>query len=314
MKRFLFFILYFATFNIYSQVKIGDNPSIIDSNSILELESSDKVLVITRLTDAEMNSIQPLRGALVYNTDSDCVYTYNGTTWVSLCSNSTSNNITVTTSGSAPTNNSMGDFWINDANNNYVSIWDGSQWIPIDTNPRRGNGAPDSSNAPNPIAGDLYVDQTTGIIYAYNGSSWVNSSTSVNANNGVFVAANNTIQLGGVLIRPTTITTDATNTLAIQGLQDGDVTQDDIVTVNQTTGELRRVNLSSLMREEVAEITAINGQTQFTAPLPITDGRKVNVYRNGVRVDFTIVNTTTIEVEAGAICFDGDQIRIVQFY
>ncbi|MDY0779814.1 hypothetical protein [Tenacibaculum sp. IB213877] len=314
MERFLIFLTFIiSVIPIYSQVKIGDNPSIIHNNSILELESSDKVLVISRMSDTQMKSIQPLPGALVYNIDNSCVYTYNGTSWISLCDSTASRGINVTTTPTAPTNNYQGDFWINNSTNNSVSIWDGTQWIPIDTNPRRGNGSPTASSAPNPIAGDLYVDQTTAIIYAYDGTTWISSNTTVNANNGVFVAANNTIQLGGVLIMPTTITTDTTNTLSIQGLQNGDITQDDIITVDKATGVLKKITSTNLLREEVTELTANDGQLVFNG-LNLRSTDKVNVYRNGVRIDFTIINTNTIEIEPEATCYQGDEIRIVQYY
>jgi len=309
-----FIVLFFIILNtsLYSQVKIGDNPSAIHSNSILELESTDKALVISRMSGAQMSAIIPLRGALVFNTDQNCVFMYDGTSWRSLCN--TGAGINVTTSSTAPTSNNLGDFWINDSQNNTTNIWDGTNWISIDNNPRRGNGIPNTTTAPNAIAGDVYVDTTTGIIYAYDGIGWVSSNSTPSANNGLLIDASNTIQLGGVLIKPTTIQTDVTNTLAITGLENGDITLDDIVTVNTTTGQLRKISSSNLFREEVAEIIATNGQLQFTPPLVITDSRKVNIYRNGVRVDFTVVNTTTIEIEPEAICYAGDQIRIVQFY
>lgn len=312
MKKLLLFTSLFLSLLSYSQVKIGDNPAVIDPNSILELESTDKVLVITKMSTLIMNSIQPLKGALVYNTDADCIYTFDGTIWTSLCAAPTTNN--VTTAATAPITNNLGDFWINNANNNAVSIWDGATWIPIDANPRKGSGAPTTTTASNPISGQIYVDETTGEIYAYDGTTWINSNTSLSANNGVFLETNNTLQLGGILIKPTTIETSAANTLAISGLEDGDVITDDVVVVNPTTGVLRKVRTTNLFREEVAIITANNGQIQFTPPLVVSDARKVNVYRNGVRVDFTLVDTTTIEIEAEAICYAGDQIRIVQFY
>ncbi len=67
------------------QIKIGDNPQNIDPTSVLELESTSRVLVITRVTDAQMNSITPLKGALVYNTDQECVHYYNGIEWINIC-------------------------------------------------------------------------------------------------------------------------------------------------------------------------------------------------------------------------------------
>jgi len=308
----LFFIL--IGYNSYSQVKIGNNPNQIDASSILELESSDKVIVITRVTTSQMNAITPLKGALTYNLDDDCIYTYDGTNWKDLCNTSSSGSINVTTALTPPTTNTLGDFWINSSKNNEVNIWDGIQWIPIDTNPKRGNGAPTNITAPNPIAGDIYVNEATGEIYTYNGTTWLNSNTTLNADNGVSIATGNTIQLGGVLIQPTVIETDITNTLSINGLQDGDLVQDDLVTIDRATGQLKKVNNSTVFREEVTEITATNGQIIFTPLISITDNKKVNVYRNGVRIDFTVINPTTIEIEPEAVCYQGDQIRIVQFY
>ncbi|NNE75446.1 MAG: hypothetical protein HKN31_00030, partial [Pricia sp.] len=68
-----------------AQVKIGDNPQVIDPSSILELESSERVLVITRVDSVQMTQIVPNRGAMVYNTTADCVFYYDGTRWVNLC-------------------------------------------------------------------------------------------------------------------------------------------------------------------------------------------------------------------------------------
>jgi hypothetical protein len=59
-------------------------------------------------------------------------------------------------------------------------------------------------------------------------------------------------------------------------------------------------------------ITAIDGQLLFTTPLPITDIRKIDVYRNGARISFTQINATTIQIDKEATCYLGDEIRIVQ--
>ncbi|MGG6231941.1 hypothetical protein [Tenacibaculum sp. SDUM215027] len=318
MERRLLFslILICMIMPTFSQVKVGDNPSSIHSSSILELESSDKVLVISRMTDTQMNAIQPLRGALVFNTDQDCVFMYDGTSWISLCdgnSGNTRESIKVTTSSTPPSDNNIGDFWINNTLNNTTSIWDGTNWISIDNNPRKGNGSPNASTAPNPTPGDVYVDTTTGIIYAYDGTTWVTSNATPSANNGLFINASNTIQLGGILIQPTTIETNATNTLAITGLQNGNTTADDIVTVDRTTGVLKRAAASNLLREEITDIIATNGQVTFTG-LTLYTTDKINVYRNGVRIDFTVNNSTTITIEPDATCYAGDEIRIVQLY
>ncbi|SEB43963.1 hypothetical protein SAMN05192540_0285 [Maribacter dokdonensis] len=87
MKAIILFIFFiFLTLPpVFGQIKIGDNPQNIDASSVLELESSSKVLVITRVTTLEMEAITPQRGGLVYNTDTECVNYYDGTQWVNLC-------------------------------------------------------------------------------------------------------------------------------------------------------------------------------------------------------------------------------------
>ncbi|MGI9549849.1 MAG: beta strand repeat-containing protein [Aurantibacter sp.] len=75
----------FAMPSIYGQIKIGDNPQAISPTSVLELESNDRVLVITRINTAQMDAIVPNQGAMVYNTDTQCVHYYDGTQWVNLC-------------------------------------------------------------------------------------------------------------------------------------------------------------------------------------------------------------------------------------
>lgn len=291
---------------MFAQVKIGDNSSLIDSNSILELESNNKVLVITRLSQLEIDALNPLEGALVYNTDTECVYAFNGTLWKNLC-----NEPNITVSNTSPTLNTIGDFWFDNTNNN-VNIWDGNNWLPININPRRGNGPPNNT-INNPIAGDIYVDQNTGDIYTFNGTNWVSLNQGVAANNGVSITSN-TIQLGGALITPTVITTSTLNTLAIQGLDNTvlENSNNSIVVVDNTSGVLRKVTATNLVTQEQVVIIAENGQTQFEAPLVISDINKLDVYRNGARIAFTLVNTTTIEVDPEAICFEGDEIRIVQ--
>ncbi|MBW8200759.1 hypothetical protein K1F36_13080, partial [Muricauda sp. W52] len=71
--------------SLTAQVKIGDNPQNLNPASLLELESTSRALVITRVTDAQMSSISPLRGALVYNTDQNCLHYYDGTAWINIC-------------------------------------------------------------------------------------------------------------------------------------------------------------------------------------------------------------------------------------
>ncbi|RYD96696.1 MAG: hypothetical protein EOP54_13080 [Sphingobacteriales bacterium] len=125
--------------------------------------------------------------------------------------------------------------------------------------------------------GDYYIDPTTNIIYGPKvGGTWpagvslvgatgptgvqglqgpqglqgVQGATgatgaagtfSGTADNGLTFFTPTNIQLGGILIKPTTLTTDATQTLAISGLQTG-VNTDNIIVANPTTGVLKKVS------------------------------------------------------------------------
>ncbi len=88
------FIVLFVSLTGFGQVKIGDNPQNIDPSAVLELESTTKTLIITRVTTAQMEAIAPSVGALVYNTDLGCVHYYNGAAWVNLC---VEGNVAITT-------------------------------------------------------------------------------------------------------------------------------------------------------------------------------------------------------------------------
>lgn len=123
---FLFFLIgiQFAT----SQVKIGEQPDVIDPASIVELESTNKALVLTRLSNTQMQSISPLRGALVYNTDTQCIHYYDGIQWSNLCA----------TSGGANQNLSF------NTNTNILSLENGREFY----------------NSATQATGDLYFDSS----------------------------------------------------------------------------------------------------------------------------------------------------------
>ena len=85
MKYIHFFLCLLLGMAVQAQIKIGDNPQNIDPSSVLELESSSRVLVITRVNTAQMNAITPAAGAMVYNTDIQCIHYYTGTEWKDIC-------------------------------------------------------------------------------------------------------------------------------------------------------------------------------------------------------------------------------------
>ncbi|WP_202701890.1 hypothetical protein [Flavobacterium sp. UGB4466] len=160
-------------------------------------------------------------------------------------------------------------------------------------------------------------DITPGYYYwsknKWNKIATTDDTLSLTAGNGL-TFSNGKLQLGGALETPTTLTTTAINTLAINGLEAGDLKTDEIVVVDKTNGTLKKVPKDSFLQQKQELYIAKEGQEEFTTVSPINDPQKVNVYRNGIRVDFSIVKPGTIKLESGAICYQNDEIRIVLVY
>ncbi|MET7030845.1 beta strand repeat-containing protein [Sediminicola luteus] len=115
-KHFFVFSFLLLSSITYSQIKIGDNPQNISASSVLELESTSRAFVLTRVNNTQMNAITPLQGALIYNTDSKCVHYYDGTQWLNLCDALTnSGNISLVDNGD-------GTYTFSDANSNITEI------------------------------------------------------------------------------------------------------------------------------------------------------------------------------------------------
>ncbi len=217
--------------------------------------------------------------------------------------------------------------WVENSDSNgnrgrTLMIYDGSKWVPVsgDNDPTDELGLVVVENNADrdtlysiPIIGDQVWNKDCGCLEVYNGTNWVSLSSqpTISVSNGI-ANDNNVIKLGGALTEATEITTSATNTLAIKNLQNSTSTDDEIVTVDKNTGILKKRSLSDLSQKKQIIVKAIDGQLQFTTPLPITSIDKLDVYRNGVRISFSIIDSNTIEIETEAICYAGDEIRIVQ--
>lgn len=84
----ILFLLFAIPAEVNAQAKIGDNKTIVQPGSILELESTNKGFLNVRLNTAQMLSIPvsaTSRGMMVYNTDSSCLCLFNGLGWQNLC-------------------------------------------------------------------------------------------------------------------------------------------------------------------------------------------------------------------------------------
>jgi microcystin-dependent protein len=85
MQSFFTLVCVLSLSGVQAQVGIGtDNPS---SKAVLHLESSDKGLIIPKMTTAQMSAMSlspvPENGTMVYNTDSNEIYTYYNSLWYS---------------------------------------------------------------------------------------------------------------------------------------------------------------------------------------------------------------------------------------
>ncbi|WP_157663259.1 hypothetical protein [Polaribacter sp. SA4-12] len=199
-------------------------------------------------------------------------------------------------------------------------IWDDFNWVPVnedydDANELGlivvANDIARSTKFKTPVIGNQVWNKTLKCIQVFDGSNWVSITTK--ALNGLHKDGN-TIKLGGHLIEPTELTTDQTNTLSIKGLQESVNKEDLIVVVDKNTGVLRQKPLLMLSQQKQVIIIATDGQLEFPIPLSITNTENIDVYRNGVLINFTAVNNSTIKLEPEAICYKNDKIRIVQLY
>ncbi|KPM30288.1 Hypothetical protein I595_3585 [Croceitalea dokdonensis DOKDO 023] len=97
MKHIFYFLALSVFTNVVlnAQVKIGENPQTISPGSLLELESTERSLVITRVTAEQMQALPALQGAMVFNTDEGCVFHFDGSSWQNLCANTTNIDFTI---------------------------------------------------------------------------------------------------------------------------------------------------------------------------------------------------------------------------
>jgi trimeric autotransporter adhesin len=90
MKKIILFVAFIVSaLASFSQNNVGIGTTTPNSKAILELQATDKGLLVPRLTLAQMNGIlTPPNGLLIYNTTENCFNYYNtGTsTWKSMCS------------------------------------------------------------------------------------------------------------------------------------------------------------------------------------------------------------------------------------
>ena len=87
----LMLMAFFVNNSVFAQLKIGDNPKSINSDAMLEVESSNKGLLLPRISLKSVSSPTPLKnftkGMIVFNTSnnnelSPGLYYCDGVTWI----------------------------------------------------------------------------------------------------------------------------------------------------------------------------------------------------------------------------------------
>ncbi|MCB9307928.1 MAG: SBBP repeat-containing protein, partial [Lewinellaceae bacterium] len=85
-------ILFFfssITTALFSQISINQDNSTPDPSAMLDIKSSDKGMLIPRMTTAQRDAIaSPAAGLIIYNTQDSCFNYFTGTTWVKDCGRS----------------------------------------------------------------------------------------------------------------------------------------------------------------------------------------------------------------------------------
>lgn len=85
----------------YAQIAINETNVAPDSAAILDISSTDKGVLLPRMTEAERDAIaNPIQGLLIYNTEDDCFNYYTGTNWVKDCGRSLTTDSEATTAAS----------------------------------------------------------------------------------------------------------------------------------------------------------------------------------------------------------------------
>jgi hypothetical protein len=195
-KLIILLFLGLFTHGAYAQVKVGNNPTTINSNSVLELEATNKGLLLPRVALSATNNASPLSahvaGMIVYNTatagtlPNDVVpgYYYNdGTKWQLIAFSDLADvdndggpviDNTLTT---PPTSGDDGDVYI-------VPSGATGAWAGQTNNIAELAGVNTSGNLIwnfyTPVSGEKRVvteGANAGNTYQFNGATWVLSST-----------------------------------------------------------------------------------------------------------------------------------------
>ena len=170
MKKRIYLTLAIALgIKTIAQVKIGDNPSVIGASSLLELESTNKGLLVPRVTNST-SVVSPVKGMIIFDLSSDTFKVYQNGAWITtpsslaptsykpILDNSVTGSTSITAVGRyiVPTIGLSGGFT---GQANKYADFDGTTFTY--TTPTTGDKA------------TILGGRNTGAVYTYSGSAWV---------------------------------------------------------------------------------------------------------------------------------------------
>ena len=83
MKYIVFITLLIISLSTSAQVSINTNGTSPDNSAMLDVQSTDKGILIPRMDETGMNNIAtPATGLVVYNTTANAFYYFNGSSWL----------------------------------------------------------------------------------------------------------------------------------------------------------------------------------------------------------------------------------------
>ena len=123
MKNILLLLLLSISFSAFSQVVIPDEAQ-IDTKAELKIYSTDKGVLIPRLTTSQMNAMPtPATGLWIYNTSFQSFYFYDAS-WQTMTK--------TRTDAADPADKYEGEYYYNTTDNK-LHFWDGTSWIIVGT-------------------------------------------------------------------------------------------------------------------------------------------------------------------------------------
>ena len=171
------------------------------------------------------------------------------------------------------------------------------------------------------------IDSLTGYL-TYTSGGGSGGGTNFQANNGI-TRSDTTFQLGGSLITPTTISTDATNYLAITGLWPEETLGDVSVMVNAGTGQIgystkvinqRDSTIKYVTPTQLSSKVNISDTATMLSPYAknlqdvLTHGNTATFNTNTFNAKFTLTNTNAGSNAAVGALYYNDLSESLQYY